>query len=401
MRQSLRFIDWDNVLLDNEDVNESCEKWQQVFTSIANQYVAKVRVRDIHQLPWVDREIVHLLRKKNNLRRKAKVHDSANLWSRFRRLSADIKKLIKYKKKVYITNLGQSLKDYPKRFWSYYKVINSHQRTIKSSTTKALRYLDVNKASFGIPSRLLKECSEEITVPVTTLFNKSLSTGVFPNQWKDANLVPIHKAERKSIVSNYRGISLIDQLSKILEKGVFGRLFDFVSPKLTPWQHGFFPGRSTVTQLLQVVHLLSSALDKKKQVDLVYLDFSKAFDRVPHDKLLHKLHAIGIRDPLLSWFRSYLSYRRHRVVLDGHTSEWLPMTSGVPQGSVLGPLLFVIYINDMPDVINDGTYLPPFADDSKCFRFIFGSADQNKLQADLDALYDRSITWGMNFNISK
>jgi hypothetical protein len=82
---------------------------------------------------------------------------------------------------------------------------------------------------------------------------------------------------------------LLDQLSKILEKGVFGRLFDFVSPKLTPWQHGFIPGRSTVTQLLQVVHLLSSALDKKQQVDLVYLDFSKAFDRVPHDKLLHKL----------------------------------------------------------------------------------------------------------------
>jgi hypothetical protein len=275
MRQSLRFIDWDNVLLDNEDVNESCEKWQQVITSIADQYVAKVRVRDIHHPPWVDREIVHLLHKKNNLRRKAKVRDTANLWSRFHRLRANIKKLIQYKKKVYITNLGQSLKDNPKRFWSYYKVINKSSRipnvvshhdisaseprfkanlfnnyfhsvyntpvagesvvplpTLNYTThgvlsdivierdfvSKALRYLDINKASFGIPSQLLKECSEEITVPVTTLFNKSLSTGVFPNQKPDGNLVPIHKAERKSIVSNYRGISLLDQLSKILEK---------------------------------------------------------------------------------------------------------------------------------------------------------------------------------------
>jgi hypothetical protein len=128
MRQSLRFIDWDNVLLDNKDVNESCEKWQQVFTSIADQYVAKVRVRDIHHPPWVDREIVHLLHKKNNLRRKAKVRDSANLWSRFHRLRANIKKLIQYKQKVYITNLGQSHKDNPKRFWSYYKVINKSSR---------------------------------------------------------------------------------------------------------------------------------------------------------------------------------------------------------------------------------------------------------------------------------
>jgi hypothetical protein len=124
----------------------------------------------------------------------------------------------------------------------YYIVIE------RDFVSKALRYLDVNKASFAIPSRLLKECSEEITVPVTTLFNKSLKLVLVFFQISGKMLI-LSRYIRMSIASNYRGISLLAQLSKILEKGVFGRLFDFVSPKLTPWQHGFFPGRSTVTQL--------------------------------------------------------------------------------------------------------------------------------------------------------
>ncbi len=109
---------------------------------------------------------------------------------------------------------------------------------------------------------------------------------------------------------------------------------------------------------------------------------------------LNSGHAIGVRDLLLSWFRSYLLDRRHRIVLDDYASEWLPMSLRVPQMSVLGPLLFALYINDVPDVIGEG-------DDSKYFRFIFTSSDQENLQADLNALYDRSITWGMDFNVRK
>ena len=265
------------------------------------------------------------------------------MWSKFRRLRAEIKKLIKYKKKVSISNLGQDLKSNPKRFWSYYKALNKTNRipntilygniTVTDSISKAnifntffhstfnacddsippfshplndsmsipclcnillnsedvlkaLHSLDIHKASCGIPSKLLKECSNAIATPLTRLFNESLSTGEFPTQWKDANLVPIHKTGRKSQVTNYRGISLLEQLSKILEKGVYNVVFKFFSNKITTSQHGFYPGRSCTTQLTQVIHLLAQSMDNKQQVDLVYLDFAKAFDRVPHTKLI-------------------------------------------------------------------------------------------------------------------
>ena len=170
---------------------------------------------------------------------------------------------------------------------------------------KALHSLDIHKASCGIPSKLLKECSNATATPLTRLFNESLSTGESPTQWKDANLVPIHKTGRKSQVTNYRGIFLLEKLSKILEKGVYNVVFKFFSKKITS-QHGFYPGRSCTTQLTQVIHLLAQSMHNKQHVDLVYLDFAKAFDRVPHTKSICKLHLLGIRDPLLSWFRSYL-----------------------------------------------------------------------------------------------
>ena len=226
--------------------------------------------------------------------------------------------------------------------------------------------LDVNiKASLGFPSKLLRACAEEIAPSLCRLFNMSLENGSFPVKWKDANLVPIHKYDSKADVTNYRGISLLDVLSKILERLVYNEIFDSLSPHLTQWQHGFLPGRSTVSQLSQVVHEFAKALEMRHQVDIVYLDFSKVFDRVPHEKLLYKLEYLGFSGPLLSWFRSYLSGMRHRVVLNNETSDFLPVTSGIPQGSILGPLIFLVFINDMPNAISKETSLPLFADDSK------------------------------------
>ena len=142
------------------------------------------------------------------------------------------------------------------------------------------------------------------------------------------------------MVSNYRGISLLDVLSKILERQVYNEIFSIFCPHLTHWQHGYLPGKSTVSQLSQVVHQFANALERRQQVDVLHLNFSKAFDRVSHEKLLFKLECLGIGGSLLAWFRSYLSGRRHRVVLDNESSDFFPVTSGVRQGSILGPLLF-------------------------------------------------------------
>jgi len=156
-----------------------------------------------------------------------------------------------------------------------------------------------------------------------------------------------------------------------------------------------------VSQLAQVVHQFARALEMRQKVDVIYLDFSKAFDRVPHGKLLFKLECLGFKGPLLAWFRSYLSGRRHRVVIDDEASDFLPVTSGVPQGSILGPLLFLVYINDMPDVISGDTSLLLFPDDSRCFRLILGQDDGDKLQEDLNKLIERSRIWRMEFNVRK
>lgn len=229
----------------------------------------------------------------------------------------------------------------------------------------------------------------------------SLELGAFPEKWKDANLVPIHKSDSKSLVSNYRGISILDVPSKLLARQVYSKIFGIISSYIAQWQHGFLPGRSTVSQLAQVVHQFAKALEMRQQVDVIYLDFSKAFDQVPHEKLLFKLECLGIKGPLLAWFRSYLSGRRHRVVTDNEASDFLPVTSGVPQGSILGPLLFLVYINDMPGVISGDTSLPLFADDSKCFRLILCQDDGDKLQEDLNKLFEWSRIWGMEFNVKK
>ena len=180
-----------------------------------------------------------------------------------------------------------------------------------------LQSLDVSKAFLGIPSKLLQACANKISPSLCRLFNLSLVFGTFPEKWKDTNLVPIHKCESKTMVSNYRVISLLNVLSKILEKQVYNEIFGIIYLHLTHWQHGFLPGKSTVSKLSQVVHQFATALDRRQQVDVIYLDFSKAFDRVSHEKLLFKLECLDIRGSLLAWFRSYLvGILRHTVVID-------------------------------------------------------------------------------------
>ena len=254
----------------------------------------------------------------------------------------------------------------------------------------SLKQLDVNKAtrSDGIPARLLKETADQIAPSLTLLFNKCLRLGIFPGDWKLANIVPIFKKGNRDFVENYRPIPLLPVISKVLERCVLAGLRDHVSHLISREQHGFLAGRSCVTQLTNVLHYIGGQLDASKQIDVIYLDMSKALDKVDHPKLLKRLHQYGITGKLHDWFRSNLQARKQQVTVLGATSRELPVTSGVPQGSPLGPIMFLLFVDDLANTVKTSR-VACYADDTNIFKSIDSTTDCNSLQSDLNDL----VSW--------
>ena len=253
----------------------------------------------------------------------------------------------------------------------------------------------------GMHPRLLKETAAALSVHVTNLCQHSLNTACLPHDWKLGEIVPIHKKGSKQLASNYRPISLTSVLCKLLESIVRDVIMEHVMlyGLMHDSQHGFRRRRSCSSQLLATLDDWTSALERGDQIDSAYLDFSKAFDSVPHRRLLNKLQMYGIGGSLLRWVEHFLIGRQQRVVVDGSRSSWAPVTSGVPQGSVLGPLLFVLFVNDLPDVVHCSVKL--FADDTKLYCLGSGEIGRQQLQHDLDALVDWSDLWQLPFNEAK
>ena len=195
--------------------------------------------------------------------------------------------------------------------------------------------------------------------------------------------------------------SLLSLVSKIDERCIYDKLLLFVENNIYIHQYGFVKGRPCTTQLLNTYHLVAEGIDMGNQTNCIFLDLTKAFDSVSHLRLIHKLGTFAIRSPLLQWFAIYLDGRIQRVVLDGEASKWLKVTSGVPQGSILGPLLFLVFINDMPNFVPDSSTLALFADDAKCLRRIRSTEDCLALQSDIAKLTEWSETCKLSFNIQK
>ena len=218
--------------------------------------------------------------------------------------------------------------------------------------------------------------------------------------WRLHVITPIHKSGDKSSVKNYRPISLLCIISKVLEKIIYDKIISFVSKSISPFQFGFRRKHSTLHQLLLFLNSVYASFDANIQTDVIYLDFKKAFDSVAHNELLVKLWSFGITGNLWKWFKGYLSARMQCVLLNGSISEPLPVISGVPQGSILGPILFLIFVNDIPDsVTSSATFL--FADDTKCLKTTTCSSECVSLQRDLHYLSSWSQKWKLPFNEHK
>jgi hypothetical protein len=239
----------------------------------------------------------------------------------------------------------------------------------------------------GIPQYFLINIADELAVPLSILFGKCLASGIWPDEWKVSKVVPVFKKGSKSSVKNYRPVSLLCVFSKVMESVIKEVLVDFLIDNhlISDSQFGFQAKKSTVTQLLDCLNQWTACIDAGDCLDVVYLDLAKAFDTVSHPKLLSKLRSIGIEDPLYSLLASYLDCRKQYVFIDNSVSECCDVTSGVPQGSLLGPTLFLIFINDLDSVVNFSK-IKFFADDAKVFFSFIDPLNCTFLQNDLNDL---------------
>jgi len=408
-------------------------------------------------LPWINRSVTHVIRRRNRAHKKAKNTNRKRDWIRFRNLRKETHHILKKEYWKYVNKILEPCLDgNTKPFWRFIKsrrqdqsgvsTLKAHGTVATDSLSKAemlnhqfrsvftqevltdmptmgpspyapmpqvvvsrqgvlscLQKLDPNKASGpdGIPARLLKMSAENVVGMLTFIFQQSISLGSLPQDWKTANVAPLFKKGSRSKPENYRPVSLTSICSKILEHILASSMWSHLDEHhiISDSQHGFRRNRSCESQLTLVSHDTCEALNHSGQVDAAVLDFAKAFDKVPHRRLISKLEFYGINGVTLTWIERFLTGRTQRVVVSGIPSEIGTVDSGVPQGTVLGPLLFLLFINDI--TVNLSSTIRLFADDCLLYKEIKIARDTLELQQDLDTVCHWSKTWQMEFNVTK
>ena len=264
---------------------------------------------------------------------------------------------------------------------------------------KAVSSIPVDSASGpdGVPAVLLRNCAKELCLPLRLIWNESFESGTVPSFYKYSHIAPLYKKGDRARAVNYRPVALTSHVIKVYERILRGVMVDFLEKNdlLCDNQHGFRAGRSCLTQLLSHVDDIVQGLTKNADTDAIYLDFAKAFDKVDHRLLLSKMKRMGFHEKIVRWIESFLTDRKQCVVLNGVSSTEAAIISGVPQGTVLGPLLFILFINDMKLCVT-GSMIRFFADDTRILRHIYSVTDAEILQHDLDCV----IRWAKSNNMA-
>ena len=441
-----------------QSVDSCWNSFRDGITNITDQHIPHKSTRSRPTNPWINTTTRRLTRRKHRAFKKARATGNARDIRRYKHLKATCQRTIRQDHDSYVHDIiSPEAKQNPKKFWSFVKgkkqeasgvsPLRNHEGIIHSDpATKAdilnhqfesvftkedlsnipskgcspfddmpsitvtspgveklLHNLSPHKATGpdSISARLLKELSTELAPALTFIFQMSLDAGCVPSDWKLAHIVPLFKKGDKSAAANYRPVSLTAICSKIMEHILHSCIMSHLEQHsiLTDAQHGFRSRRSCETQLIATVQDLARNMSDGKQTDVILLDFAKAFDKVPHRRLLNKLHYYGIRGSTLSWIENFLSGRKQRVLVEGATSLEAEVTSGVPQGTVMGPLLFLVFINDLPDSVSSNVKL--FADDCLLYRTINSIHDSIALQQDLTSLEQWEHSWQMAFHPQK
>ena len=300
-----------------------------------------------------------------------------------------------------IVNASSTFLDYltPVNCEFHFAVISNDTILKKISKIKPNKALGLD----NISGKLLKDTATVVTPFLNLIFNLSLAEGIFPSDWKNARVSPIYKSGSRDECSNYRPISVLSTISKIFEKIVFDQMNEYFASNaiLTPYQSGFRKGYSTMTSLLKTTNEWLVNMDKGLINGVVFLDLKKAFDTVDHDILIKKLEFYGIKNIALRWFISYLSRRKQVCKICSSISEIKTITTGVPQGSNLGPLLFLLYINDLPNCLKSS--VPAlFADDTNLsVRGATAGEIEEKLKSDLNNVHNWLLTNKLTLNVRK
>lgn len=408
-----------------------------------------------HKLPWYTTGLKKLKNLRNKFHKRFLAHGDPEDLVQCKHYQREFNFLNKFLYKQYILDKENEIKANPKSFWSY---VNSKRKTsdipstltyngctsksgvdvvnmfasffksnFDSPVTSSAAVLDsvsaINLANIsvsdedvldaifniknsfkhdadGLCAYFLKKCSICVAPILTFIFNLSIKEGIFINRWKVASITPVFKGGRKDDVTCYRPIAKLSCVSKVFEHVIHKKLFFICKSFISPHQHGFFSGRSTSTNLVLFTEYCLSAFERGCQVEAIYTDLSKAFDKVSHSILLDKLQELGFHSNFLSWIASYLHNRVCTVKVESFVSSPYIQTSGVPQGSILGPLLFILFINGISSCFSTSRFLL-YADDLKIFHKIESMSDVFDLQNDLDNLLSWCISNKLLINLSK